>query len=565
MRAEADEQTYRILDEVTEAVTGEKKHYTIGRDEETLRRRLERDHRALRAAGLEPDPLRLDLVEALEVAAENSRDFQRQKESLYRVALSLTRTQFDFAVQWFGGNSSAVDGVGDESADATVSSDLRASLNTTTGTRIVGSFVNTFLKDLVNGGDWDGSSILDLSITQPLLRGARRRVVREPLTQAERNVVYAVRDFERFRESLAVQIVSEYLSVLQVQENLDSVRRNLRSVRQSREQIEELYDAGRRDINDLDRARQSELTAENNLANARNRAQQALDDFKFTLGLAIDTPLELDPLVFDQVESVGILPVEVSMREAARLALLRRYDYRTVCDEVDDAARALLIAEDGLRSFLDLSGAVAVPTDDGQPLDLDYSNVSWSAGFDLELALAILPERNAYRSALIALDNAIRSREEFEDRIKQQIRNGLRDIQNQISNYEIQKRAVELAQRRVDSTTRLYEFGRAQALDVLDAQDALLQAEFGLTAAVVDYAISRLQLLLDLEAIQLDTHGLVIDLDPPLPTSLQDTEDARRARQRRERPRSWESDQPWQQLHQGFGGTESDPDGGSDD
>lgn len=561
MKDEADQQVYAILDAVTGAVTGSEKHFEIGRQENTLRRRLERENAEFLAAGIPVAPLRMDLTKALEIAAENSRDFQRQKESLYRTALNLTRSQFDFEVQWFGGNSSEVSGVGDDSATATISQDLRAQLNTTNGTRIVGSFVNTFLKDLVNGGDFDGSSIFNFSITQPLLRGARRRVVRESLTQSERDVVYAVRSFERFRETLALQVTSTYLNVLQQQQNLESVRRNLESVRRNESLIQALFDADRRAIVDVDRSTQSVLQAENNVANAVNALQTAQDNFKFQLGLTIDTPIELDPTVFDNVIAIGIEPVDLPQHEAIRIALERRYDYRNTADQVDDAVRQVLVAEDGLRSIIDFSSAVAIPTEPGKPLKFDFGRVQWSAGFNIDLALAVLPERNVHRAAIIALDNALRTREQAEDEVKQDIRNDLRNITNRIRNYEIAKLGVDLNARRVDSTSKLYEAGRAQALDVLDAQNDLLSAELQLIASVVDYAVSRLQLLLDLEAIELDPYGVTLELGLPLPTGVQDTEDARRALERRKIPRNWETDTPWRQLHDGFGGTESDPDG----
>ena len=41
------------------------------------------------------------------------------------------------------------------------------------------------------------------SVTQPLLRGSGSRIVYEPLTQAERDLIYEVRSFERYRRSFA--------------------------------------------------------------------------------------------------------------------------------------------------------------------------------------------------------------------------------------------------------------------------------------------------------------------------------------------------------------------------
>jgi outer membrane protein TolC len=519
---EADEETYQILEAATADVTGEAKTFDIGRKSDTLRQRL-----LTRTDG--GGPVRLDIVTALDVAAENSRDFARQKEALFRSALNLTRLQNEFSVQWSGGGAGRVSGTSDDSAQVSFQEDLSASVRSTSGARILAGFASGFFRSLISSDGWNGSSALNLSLTQPLLEGFGEIVTREPLTQAERDVVYSVRSFERFRNTFAVDIISSYFSVLQDMQNLESVRRNYESLRKNREQIEAFYEAGRRAINDVDRAQQSELSAQNNIVNAENRLQSSLDSFKLDLGLPTDAEIELDMAAFENLEDLGILPVDVSTTRATELALQRRFDYRNTLDQVEDAARQVVITENTLMSVLDFSTAVSVPTESGQPLDFDWSQVNWSAGFDLDLALNRLPQRNSYRQSLINLNNAIRSREESEDRIKQQIRNSLRNITTRVANYEIQTLALELAERRVDSTQELYTAARVQALEVLDAQDSLLQARIQLTGALVDYAIARLQLLRDLEGVSLEPKGLRIDLSLPLPTGPQATQDAERA------------------------------------
>ncbi len=47
-------------------------------------------------------------------------------------------------------------------------------------------------------------SALPISFVQPLLRGGGRAVTLEPLTQAERNLLYAVRSFGLFRQQFFV-------------------------------------------------------------------------------------------------------------------------------------------------------------------------------------------------------------------------------------------------------------------------------------------------------------------------------------------------------------------------
>lgn len=504
---EADAEVYGILEKVSLRVTGEAKAFSLDEPVGALRQQL-----------LDiPGPLELNLQAALDVAAENSRTFRQRKEALYLTALNLTRSRFDFATQWGGGGSADTDGVGDDTADLSLSDDLSASVRSVSGLRIVGSFVNTFFRSLVGGGGFDGSSILNLTLTQPLLRGFGRNIVREPLNQAERDVVYEVRAFERFRKSLAVQITGNYFRILRLYRDLESERANYDSVKTSADRIEELFDAGRRNINDVGLAKQNLFSAENRLVVARNGLQSALDNFKLLLGLPMTAELELDTNELVQLSDLGVKPIALQEQAALDLAYARRYDYQTARDEVADAARRLLVAENALESSLDFSAAFSVPTDPNQPLDFDWSRVTWSAGFDLDLALNRLGERNAYRSALITLDVRIRARDQLEDQIRADLRASLRDIGATIESYEIQRRAVTLAERRVESQTELYNAGRAQARDVLDAQNALLDARLRLSSQLVTYLTTRLQLMLDLEALDIEPKGLRYDRSLPIP------------------------------------------------
>lgn len=510
---DADEQVYRILGQASSSVTGQSKVFEVGRPESSLRERLLRDGGSVL----------LDLPASLDVAAENNRQYARDKEQLYTVALTLTREQHDFALRYGGGGSADASGTGDEtsssySATASFSEDLSASVNTTSGARITASFVNTFLRDLLTSDDWDGGAILKIGLTQPLLRGLGERVVREPLTQAERNVVYQVRSFERARSTLAVQVVSDYYGVLEQIQNLRNERANLESVQRNRERSQELFAAGRIDINSFDQARQNELSSQNGVVTAENRLMAALDRFKLNrLGLPVDADVRLQVSDLDQLRELGVKRLELEEGKAIGLALSRRYDYRNALDAVEDAARGVLVSEGALASSLDFASAIEVPTEAGKPLKFDWSEVKWSVGFNLDLALDKLSERNAYRSALISLDVSMRSREQLEDSIKFEIRDALRNIQSTIESYRIQVNARVLAERRVDSTRDLFQANRVEQRDVNDAQDSLLSAQINETGALIDYVIAKLQLVRDLEGLVLESKGLRFDPGLPLP------------------------------------------------
>ncbi|HZN40469.1 MAG TPA: TolC family protein [Planctomycetota bacterium] len=507
----ADQQVYGILERATAKVVGEPRVVHVERPVDTLRARL--------LTSMEP--ITLSLAEALDVAAENSRDFQRQKEQLYLAALDLTRDQHEFELIFGAGVSPNTSGEADPAADEeynlALGDELSASVNSVYGTQVVASFVNTFLRSLIHGGGIDPSSILNLTITQPLLRGAGRRIVREPLTQSERNVVYAVRDFERFRAEFAVRVVGDYWAAVAQMADLANVEANHKTLAQSRVEIEELYNAGRRTVTDLGRAKQSEYSADSQRVAAKNRLESTLDRFKLTLGLPVTAQVNLDPKELDRVTQQGVAKVEIDEAAAIALALQRRFDHQTTIDAVEDAGRRILVSEDALTMALDFRAALNVPSESGSSLNLDWSRVNWSAGFELDLALDKLAERNAYRSALISFDVAVRAREQSEDQIAADVRTSLRNIQSSIDSYTIQRFAVELAEKRVEATTDLFAAGRVAALEKLDAQDALLQAQLQLTASIVDYANARLDLINDLEALRLDRQGLRFDPALPLP------------------------------------------------
>lgn len=505
----ADRAVYGVLKKASKKVLGVEREFVVERPVDTLRKRL------LTSS----EPVKLTLAQALDVAAENSRDFQRQKESLYLAALNLTTTLNDFRVRFGGGGSATVDGTSDVSTDVTLTDDLSASASSVVGTQIVTNFVQTFLRSVLNGGSFDGSSILNLTITQPLLRGAGRHIAREPLTQSERNVIYAIRDFERFRAQFAIELVADYWNVVQQVADLGNVQANLKSLQLGRLEIEEFFDAGRRTIIDLGRAQQEEYSADARQVTQTIRLQTLLDSFKITLGLPVTAMVELDPNELNKLVERGVEPIEITERAAIHLSLKRRFDYQTTVDQVEDVGRRVIIAENALNLGLDFTGAISVPTEAGSGANLDWSQINWSAGIDLNLFLDRIPLRNAYRSQLITFDQTLRSREQAEDQLTASVRRSMRDIQAALDSFRIQSGAVELNLKRVEAATDLYQAGRVPALDKLDAQDSLLQSQLSRNAAIVNYAIARLQLMNNLEAIRLEPQGLRFDMTLPMPTA----------------------------------------------
>jgi len=105
--------------------------------------------------------------------------------------------------------------------------------------------------------------------------------------------------------------------------------------------------------------------------------------------------------------------------------------------------------------------------------------------------------------------------DESADRIRAELREDLRQTTNRAESWRIQKIAVDLAARRIESTDLKLQAGRADTRDLLEAQEALLDARNGASAALIDLTLARLALFLDMELLRVDESGVHAEPLPP--------------------------------------------------
>jgi outer membrane protein TolC len=512
-RADADEEAYAILEQ-RRAELGAAGDFTIDPPADPLRERL----KAAESAG-SSEPLVLDLVGCLQVAAENSREWQDQRESLFRAALDLTLARWDYTVQEKGTLGAAIAGTGftgekhvpgEVESEGGFTSNLNLFKLLGIGTQVVGDIGLDFVRDLGTGDGWDAVSHLSLNITQPILRGFGAEIVKEPLTQAEREVLYEARAYERFRRTFAVDIAQRFFQVLEQLDRLKNEDANHLNLTRLRERNEALAEAGRLTDIQVDQARQDEFSAEDRLVAARRDLEAALDDFKFALGLPIGTELVLAENGLRSLEAWPALAADLPEDQAVHLGLEKRLDYATALDQIDDAARRVRVAADGLRMGFDIKANAEVFSPEGRPAGLRADDVKWDIGFDLDLPIDRIPERNSYRDALITLEERRRAAEASADRVTSELRDALRRLDAARASFRIQSGSVVLAERRVESAVLNLEAGRASTRDVLEAQDSKLSAQNALAGALTDTILAGLFLYRDMELLEVTPNGIEV-------------------------------------------------------
>src|SRR6185437_7712074 len=158
----------------------------------------------------ESKPFLLNLEQIVQLGFLNSREFQTVREELYLTALTVTAERFAFIAQPFATEQLVRESSGAQSADGRTNRWL-ASTTTgftksfSTGALLLLNFANQTAYNLGGGAAGTTSvSNISLDFVQPFLAGGGRAVALEPLTQAERNLVYAIRDFYRNRQEFFV-------------------------------------------------------------------------------------------------------------------------------------------------------------------------------------------------------------------------------------------------------------------------------------------------------------------------------------------------------------------------
>ena len=154
----------------------------------------------------------LDFDTALELAMVHSSDLQEAYEDLYLSALDVSAERFDFDSQLFAGSDGFYQASGRSSGQPrsrlSIDSEAVARKSYVTGATLVSSFANALVWDFHGDNSQSVFSVLDFSLVQPLLRGAGRDRILAQLTLAERQLLYNIRQMERFRRAFYLDIAT---------------------------------------------------------------------------------------------------------------------------------------------------------------------------------------------------------------------------------------------------------------------------------------------------------------------------------------------------------------------
>ncbi|MBX6315761.1 MAG: TolC family protein, partial [Isosphaeraceae bacterium] len=494
------------------------------------------------ATGLPPKsrPYMINPAQALTLALINSRLYQWRLEQIYVTGLTVTLNRFTFEPQIFAGMSpttfpfgpngiTAVPAVNPASSflyrtRATGSPNSTLSIGTLAGFgkffmfggRLAAGYANQTIFNFIGSNPRQPivQSFLPLTFVQPFLRGGGRAVTLEPLTLAERTLLYEVRNFARFRQQFipyiltANQVIPDtsgvgdptigYLGVLQSLIEVENDRRIIAGLERVLRVFQE-YEKGaasgisQLQVDQIDQTLQSQLAT---LAADEAQYRIFLDQFKFQIGMPPDVPVVLDmtPLqgfrdVYNNIERwsgreqrdpdelreiIAGLPgledvvidgrslfvyrdperLEEYLLAAERVALENRLDLMNNRAMLFDLWRQIAITANALRGVFNvtLTNQFLTPPTTTNPFAFVDQAKQFSLVLNAELPLIRVNERNNYQIARINYRRQQRLLMSQEDNVKFQVRQEIRNLIQFAVSYEVQKQNLFLNLRLRDNT-----------------------------------------------------------------------------------------------------------------
>ncbi|NQV31974.1 MAG: TolC family protein [Phycisphaeraceae bacterium] len=499
-KAEADRDVYGIINTKWQDDFGAKTNYTVS-DTPALPNdvRVDRD---LPNLGV------LTLPQAVALATADNRAYQTEKETLYRQALDLRLSRHEFENRFFGGFGVNYNNDSNDAAmgyEANVGFNRLLANGTRIGARVAAAWVDVLTGNLRGGA----VSLLGVSLVKPLMRNSDKDVVMENLTQKERDTLYQIRTFNRYRKTFVVSVITEYYQTLKLLDKAQNTRQYRESLVTLHDLTQKLVASGRVPKHELERLHQEVLQAHDRYLQEFKQYEYALDQFKLTLSIKASTPLTLDNQEFTKLHESNLVLPKFTEEEVTGAALTRRLDLANISDQVIDAQRKIKVTKDQLRAELNLTaGAELTSANTADPASLKAFDDRYHMGLNMNLPFDRMAEATAYRNAQLDLLACQRNYDQATTQITLDIREAYRKLVEAQQRHIVQTEALDTAQKHLSHTTVLLRHNRVSTRRVLQALSDLDNALNADSEALVNFTTAQLEFYRDTGILNVKPDGM---------------------------------------------------------
>jgi outer membrane protein len=352
---------------------------------------------------------------------------------------------------------------------------------------------------------------LNLSFTQPLLRGRGLFPNRAPIVIARRNLVESQATFSASVNDSIQQVVTQYWNAVQARENLEVLRNSLKLAEATYKQQKRALELGAIPPLDIYRSESDVASRRVGVIQAEYNLKQAEDLLRHTMGADLDNyfrALDLD--LTEKPDPTGEL-VTLDAATALERALARRPEFEALREALANNKTSVRLSHNNLLPDLKLNGFYSSNGLGGNQFDITTTPPALISrgGFGDALGQVFgfgyptygftvtlnLPIKN--RSAQADLGNALVSRRrglylqrQLQQAVTLEVANVIHQLEQAKLSLAAARVARDLAQKTLEAEQRKYDLGTETIFFVLDAQNALAQAELSYLQAEIGYNLA---------------------------------------------------------------------------
>jgi len=373
-----------------------------------------------------------------------------------------------------------------------------------TGTNVQGGLnsTNNFTNNAYNLVNPSISSILNVQLTQPLLRNGWLFANRAPIVIARRNLEQSRANFAAEVSNNILQAVGQYWAVVEAQGNLEVARSSMDAAEVTYKRDKRALELGALPPLDIYRSESQVASRRVQVIQSEYALKQAEDALRVTIGADQDPNIQaLDLELTEKPEPEGELRT-IDTATALQQALTKRPELDAAHASLANDETRIRLAHNHLLPELDLTGLYAsngVNSKFVNSLPVMTSSINQLLGFNYptyyaQLSLT-LPLKN--RAAKAEMGNALVSRRsdlynerQLREQVQLDVSNAVHQLEQAKLSIAAGKEALDLAKKTMAAEQRKYDLGSETIFFVLEAQTELASAELGLLQAEVNYQLA---------------------------------------------------------------------------
>ncbi len=339
------------------------------------------------------------------------------------------------------------------------------------------------------------ADILKLTFTQPLFTYNQQKLTMRTLVlNAENSQI----DYNLKKLNLEVNVANSFYDIYSQQMVIDVATEEAKNNQESYDIIKNKVDAGLAALGELYQAELNLASSKSSLQNKKVQLENMKDNFRVLIGM----PLNYE---FKTVGEVTMKEVTVNLDKAVNFALENRMELRQRKIDLEKSQFDLIKAK-AINEFRgDLKGSIGISANSGS-LNTLFDNPERTPTFGLSLSIPLFDW--GYRKAKVKAAEISRTLTEMNIQdekltIETTIRKSYRNLQNLLSQIEIERQNVKNAELTYQINLEKYKNGDLTSMDLQLQQNQLSTKRINFTQSLINYKIEllnmKIQTLYDFE------------------------------------------------------------------